>query len=152
MNDIANYLKSQDICLDLHVPDKPALFDAVGMHIERQHDLPRDWVVQSLSRREQAGSTGVGEGLAIPHARVNGLTRTLAVYVRLSSPIPFDAPDDKPVSDVLVLLVPSPANLVHLKLLSEVTQMFSDRRFRKQLRSSADAHEIVQLFTSWRPS
>src|SRR5262245_54009823 len=129
MNEIAHYLSSQDIMLHLDVADKLALFDAIGRHLEQQHALPYKWIVPSLSRREQDGCTGIGKGVAIPHARIDGLLRTLAVYVRLASPIPFDAPDGNPVLDVLVLLVPNPANLLHLKILSEISQLFSDQRF-----------------------
>ena len=149
MDSIAEYLSSQDIRLDLDAGDKRALFDAVGLLMEQEHGLPHDWVVQSLSRREQAGSTGIGEGVAIPHARVNGIGRTLAAYIRLASAISFDAPDGKPVSHVLVLLVPNPANVTHLTLLAEVTRLFSDPGFRKQVEASSDTYAIRQLFSSW---
>lgn len=59
VNDIARYLSSQDICLDLHVADRRALFDAIGRHIELEHAPPHDWVVQSLWRREKVGCTDV---------------------------------------------------------------------------------------------
>lgn len=149
MDSIAEYLSPQDIRLDLDAGHKRALFDAVGLQMEQEHGLPHDWVVQSLSRREQAGSTGIGQGVAIPHARVNGIGRTLAAYIRLASAIPFDAPDGKPVSHVLVLLVPNPANVTHLTLLAEVTRLFSDPGFRKQLEASSDTYAIRQLFSSW---
>jgi len=150
MNEIAHYLSPQDIILHLDVADKLALFDAIGRHLEQTHKLPYKWIVPSLSRREQDGCTGIGKGVAIPHARIDGLLRTLAVYVRLASPIPFDAPDGKPVSDVLVLLVPNPANIVHLKILSEISQLFSDQGFRDALHKSVSRHEVIQLFSAWR--
>jgi PTS system nitrogen regulatory IIA component len=149
LNEITKYLSAQDICLDWDVADKRALFDAIGRHVEREHYLPHDWVVQSLWRREKNGSTGVGQGVAIPHARVDGLERTLAVYVHLASAIPFDAADEKPVSHVLALLIPNPASARHLNLLSEVARLFSDHRFRERLDAAADRDEIRQLFSTW---
>lgn len=150
LNEIAKYLRAQDVCLDWDVADKGALFDAIGRHIDQEHDVPHDWVVQSLSRREQNGSTAVGKGVAIPHARVNGLERTLAVYVHLASAIPFDAPDDKPVSHVLALLIADPPSARHLNLLAEVSQLFSDQRFRERLDAAANRQEVRDLFSTWR--
>jgi PTS system nitrogen regulatory IIA component len=149
LNAIARYLSPRDIYLDLDVANKGRLFDAIGRHMQTEHALQQDWVVLSLSRREQAASTALGEGVAIPHARVSGLDRIHAVYARLKSPIAFDAPDGRPVSDVLVLLVPSPAADEHLRILAEAAHMFSDRRFRKQLRASTDPQQVVQLFATW---
>ena len=149
MNAIASSLSPQDVWLDLEIASKSELFDAIGRHMEREHSLPADRVVQSLSRRERIGSTGVGQGVAIPHARVNGMDRIQALYVRPKSPMPFDAPDGRPVSDVLVLLVPAPASDEHLKLLAEAAQMFSDRRFREHLHTCTDQRAGMQLFSSW---
>jgi PTS system nitrogen regulatory IIA component len=149
LNTIVDFLGPQDICLDLKVADKKQLFDAIGRHMEREHALPQDRVVVNLSRREQIGSTGLGHGVAIPHARIKGLNRILALYVRLKSPIAFDAPDGKPVSDVLVLLVPAPSTDEHLVMLAEATQLFSDRRFRENLHSCTDREGVMQLFSAW---
>jgi PTS system nitrogen regulatory IIA component len=106
-------------------------------------------VFESLWRREQNGSTGLGHGVAIPHARVNGLDRTLAVYVHLASAIPFEAPDDKPVSHVLALLIPNPASARHLNLLSEIARLFSDGQLRERLDAAADRNEVRQIFSTW---
>ena len=149
LSDIARYLSTCDIWLNLSVADKRGLFDAIGRHLEQEHALSHDLVVTSLSRREQAGSTAVGEGVAIPHARVSGLERIFIGYARLVSPIPFGAPDGKRVSHVLVLLVPSPATDEHLKILAEASHLFSDRRFREQLEASADRDATLQLFSTW---
>jgi PTS system nitrogen regulatory IIA component len=149
MNAIAGYLTGRDICLDMDVSNKRALFEEIGRHMEREHGLRWDRVAQSLARREQIGSTGLGQGVAIPHARVAGLARVRALYVRLKSPIQFDAPDDEPVSDVLVLLVPAPATDEHLSLLAEAMQLFSDQRFRTRLHACTEGKEIARLFSAW---
>lgn len=149
MNTLTDFLKPQDVCLDLEVASKSQLFDAVGRHMEREHAVPGDWVVQSLSRRERIGSTAMGQGVAIPHARVNGMDRIQALYLRLKSPIAFDALDDRPVSDVLVLLVPAPAVDEHLRILAEAAQMFSDRSFREHLHGCTDRQAVMQLFSTW---
>ena len=149
MNTIAQRLEPQDVCLDLEVADKYALFEEIGEHMQREHGLSQHQIAHCLFRREKAGPTGVGEGVAIPHARIEGLGSIRAAYVRLKTPISFGAPDGKPVTDVLFLLVPYPAAEEHLKLLADATRMFSDIRFRTRLHSSSDPLEVARMFTAW---
>jgi len=149
MNLITSRLGTGDILLDEEAPDKEALFEAVGRHMERVHDLPRDSVSAGLGRREMVGSTGLGEGFAIPHCRVRNLDRIRIAYLRLKAPIPFDAPDGKPVSDILVLLVPKEAADEHLKLLAEAAQLFNDKHFRAHLLQCSDPAAVKRLFDDW---
>ena len=149
MSTVAKLLSTKDIRLDMEVSSRDRLLQEIARHMECEHGMPEDWVFQSLSRREKIGSTALGEGVAIPHARIKDLQRILLAYIRLRQPIPFDAPDDKPVSDILVILVPKEATEEHLRILSEVTQMFSDRQFRQQLRQCDEAGETKQLFDDW---
>jgi len=149
MNTLAELLRSEDIYLELDVSSKPQLFEEIGRHMERAHAMPQSWVAESLSRREQAGSTGLGEGVAIPHARVKDLDRIQVAFAKLKSPIPFDAPDGKPVSDVLFLLVPKQATEAHLEILSEATRLFSNHSFRESLHACRQTQEVKRLFESW---
>lgn len=146
MNTIAQYLWPEDIVLDIEAVSKDQLFDEIGQHMEREHALSREWVVMGLSRRERVGSTGLGEGIAIPHARVENLSRIQLAYLRLKTPIPYGAPDGKPVSDVLVLLVPKQATEEHLWILAETAQMFADHRFVERLRACRHPIEVKSLF------
>ncbi len=148
MSILAQYLWPQDIILDIEVASKDELFEVIGRHMEREHALPREWVVAGLVRRERIGSTGLGEGIAIPHARVEELTRIQIAYLRLKKPIAFDAPDGKPVSDVLVILVPKLATEKHLLILADATQIFASPRFREDMHSCRHAIEVKSLFES----
>ena len=96
--------------------------------------------------------TGLGQGIAIPHGRIKGLKTPVGAFVRLGSPVQFDAPDGKPVGLVFVLLVPEAANEHHLQLLSELAQMFSDKSFREQLAGAPDAAALHGLFANWAAS
>ena len=149
MSTIAKLLSSKDIRLDMEVSSRENLFREIARHMECAHGMPQEWVFQSLTRREKIGSTALGEGVAIPHARIKDLQRIQLAYIRLRQPIPFDAPDGKSVSDVLVILVPKEATEEHLRILSEVTQMFSDPQFRQQLRQCGEAGETKRLFDGW---
>jgi len=146
---ISDLLRSEDIVLDLVVTTKRQLFDEIGRHMESRHGMPQAWVVLSLSRREEVGSTGLGEGVAIPHARIKDLERIRIAFFRLAAPIPFAAPDGKPVSDILVLLVPKQATEEHLTILADATRMFSDSRFRERLHLCDQASAVQQLFATW---
>lgn len=145
-------LSDANIVLDVDLPSRTALFHVVGELFERGSGLPADKVAASLDARERIGSTGLGQGVAIPHARMKGLDRALAAFVRTRVPIAFGAPDGKPVSDFLVLLVPSHATDVHLQILADVAARFDDRAFREQLRSCTDAAAARALFADWAPA
>jgi nitrogen PTS system EIIA component len=152
MSQIAELLPAENILLDLDAGSKASLFEAVGALFEARHGLSRRIVIDSLLAREKLGSTGLGQGIAIPHGRIRGLSQAQGAFVRLRSPIPFDAPDGKPVALIFVLLVPEQATEQHLQLLSELAQMFSESRFRDSLAAPADAAALHALFERWEPS
>lgn len=149
MNAIAELLSAATILPDLAARSKDELFAAFGRLFEAGNGLRGEQVVASLRAREKLGSTGLGQGIAIPHGRIKGLLEARGAYARLAVPIPFDAPDGKPVAQVFVLLVPEHATERHLQLLSELAQMFSDRRFREALASAPDAAAIHATFAGW---
>ena len=151
MNQIASLLPPANIQLDLAVGSKAGLFDAVGTLFEANRGLSRSTVVGSLAAREKLGSTGLGQGVAIPHGRIKGLKEALGAFVRLAQPVPFDAADGKPVDLVLALLVPEHTTEKHLEILSELAQMFGDRALREALRGTADAAALHQIISAWQP-
>jgi nitrogen PTS system EIIA component len=149
LNIFARYLSAQDVWLGLHVADRRDLFQAIGRSMQRAHAIACETVVTSLLRREHAGSTALGQGVAIPHARLAALKHIVAGYAQLARGILFDAPDAKPVLHVLVLLVPAPAADEHLEILAAAARLFSDSAFRDRLQSTADPLEVVRLFSTW---
>jgi nitrogen PTS system EIIA component len=152
MNQIAELLPAANVVLDADVADKAALFARVGAMFESNSRISAATVANSLAAREKLGSTGLGQGIAIPHGRLRGLSEAQGAFLRLAKPISFEAPDGKPVSQVFVLLVPEHATDQHLQLLSELAQMFSERPFRDRLASAADADELCALIGEWEPS
>ena len=151
MNQIAALLPPSNIVVDLDVGSKAAFFTAIGERFERSAGLPHARVAASLAAREKLGSTGLGQGIAIPHGRMARLSEAVGAFARLRAPIPFDAPDGKPVDQIFVLLVPEQATDRHLQLLSELAQMFSQRTFRERLAGAEDAAGIAELFRDWQP-
>jgi PTS system nitrogen regulatory IIA component len=152
MNKIAELLPAANIVVDAEAATKPQLFALAGRLFETSANIPHEVVAAGLTAREKLGSTGLGQGIAIPHGRMRGLKEARAAFIRLKESIAFDAPDGKPVGQVFVLLVPEQATDQHLQLLSELAQMFSERTFREQLAQARDAAGIAALIGRWQPS
>ena len=152
MNQIAALLPAANVVVDLDVATKAQFFSAIGAIFERSAGLPQAGVAASLAAREKLGSTGLGQGIAIPHGRIHGLQDALGAFARLRTPVPFDAPDGKPVDQLFVLLGPEHATDRHLQLLSELAQMFSERIFRDRLTHAPDASALADVFRSWQPA
>jgi len=144
-------LSLPNVIVDLDVSSKKRVFEKVGLLFENNHQIARSRVFDSLFAREKLGSTRLGQGVAIPHGRIKGLKEALGVLVRMKQAIPFDAPDGQPVGLIFVLLVPDRATDVHLQILSELAQMFSDKLFRERLLEAPGAPELHQLITQWQP-
>jgi PTS system nitrogen regulatory IIA component len=151
MSLVAKLLSREDVVVDLQVSSKKRLFEQVGLLFENQHALARSLVFDSLFARERLGSTGLGQGVAIPHGRIKGLKEALGALIRLAQPVPFDAPDGNAVSLVFVLLVPEKATEKHLQILSELAQMFSDKSLREAMSRAADAAALHELVAAWQP-
>jgi PTS system nitrogen regulatory IIA component len=151
MSLVAKLLPVSNVLPDLAASSKKRLFEQVGLLFENQYGIGRGVVFESLFARERLGSTGLGQGVAIPHGRIKGLKDAAGAFVRLAQPVAFDAPDGMPVSLVFALLVPEHATEKHLEILSELAQMFSDRALRESMAAAGDAAALHQVITAWQP-
>ncbi len=151
MSLVAKLLPPANVLLDLPASSKKRLFEQVGLLFENHHGIGRSLVFDSLFARERLGSTGLGQGVAIPHGRIKSLKDALGAFVRLAQPVPFDAPDGKAVNLLFVLLVPEQATEKHLQILSELAQMFSDRALREAMTAAPDPGSLHQLIAAWQP-
>lgn len=146
MSLLAQLLPPGHVLLNAELTSKKRLFEQVGLLVESSRGIARSIVFDSLFAREKIGSTGLGQGIAIPHGRIKGLKDAVGVFVRLSQPLPFDAPDGQPVSLVFALLVPEQATERHLEILSELAERFSDPDFRDGLSAATDAETVFRAF------
>lgn len=151
MNLIAKLLPESNVMIDLDVSSKKRVFEQVGLLFENNQNIGRSQVFESLFAREKLGSTGLGQGIAIPHGRIKELKDAVGAVVRTRQLVPFDAPDGQNVSIIFVLLVPDRATDMHLQILSELAQMFSEKPFREQLLAAPSAAELHRLITQWHP-
>lgn len=111
----------------------------------RSYGLDSAKVLDALLERESAGSTGVGHGVAVPHARIPGLTSMKAIFVRLDTPTAFEAVDDQPVDLVLALLAPETSGSEHLRALASVSRRLRQPELRQQLRQARTVDAIHAL-------
>ncbi len=152
MNPVGELLRRDDVRLDLDISNRDQLLEEVATLLAARHGLSTTLTLESLKVRERLGSTGVGHGFAIPHARMSQCAAATAAFVRTQFAIPFDAPDGRPVSVFLGLIVPQKASDEHLQLLATAAGMFSDRSFRERLRTSTDPNALRELLAAWPDS
>lgn len=146
MSLISDILPVENIILDLDVSSKKRVFEQVGLLIENHLGIARSEVFECLFAREKLGSTGLGQGVAIPHGRSPGLKVATGAFVRVKEAIAFDAPDGKPVKAMFILLVPEEATDLHLQVLSELAQKFSVKSIRERLFVAETNQEIHDIF------
>lgn len=123
---------------------KKRLFHDLGSLAEGCYGLPSDVVVDALIEREGLGPTGVGSGIALPHARLNQVDRVIGLFLRLEKPLNFDSVDRQPVDLVFSLLAPEDAGVDHLKALALISRTMRDANVCAKLRANYDP---VTLFT-----
>jgi len=140
---------SESVIVDLNVGSQKQLFQEMATRLIAAHDLDascRD-IVSAAIERERLGSTGVGNGVALPHARIEGLEKVVAGFARLSEPMVFDSVDGRPVDLVAFLLAPSNAAGEHLRALARVSRQLRREENRARLRSAPDAQSVFTILS-----
>jgi len=150
MNRLSAILPAAQVLVRVEATSKKRAFEEAGLLFETQHGLNRALITDSLFARERLGSTGLGHGVAIPHGRIKGLKQPMAAVFQLASVIGFDAPDEKPVSLMIFLLVPEAATQKHLEILSEIAELLSDSGLREQMQNAPDAASLYQMIAGWQ--
>lgn len=131
-----------------HTPgiSKKRLFETIARIVSNdQLSLDYDDVLDQLTAREKLGSTGLGQGIAIPHCRVEQCTEPLGTLLTLQEPLAYDAPDDIPVDLLFVLLVPAEAHQQHLDILADIARLFSQPDLCTRLRAAQDSLTLYDL-------
>lgn len=146
MSVIVDLLSPGSIISGLSVSSSKALFAQLAQTAAREYGLDAGLVVERLTERERLGSTGFGGGVAIPHARVDGLDHVVGIFAALEKPLDFNAVDDNPVDLVFCLLSPPDAGSAHLKALAQVSRWLRDRNFVAKLRGAGSHDSIYALF------
>ena len=143
--DVAKILKADAVkCLST-VSSKKRLFQELGDMAAGAYDLKSSDVASALLERESLGPTGVGQGVALPHARLPGLEKVCGLFIMIERPLDFDAVDKQPVDLVFALLAPEDAGVEHLKALAVVSRSMRNGNLCSKLRANSDAVTLHTL-------
>jgi PTS system nitrogen regulatory IIA component len=146
--DIRDFLSQSDVSFNLKARDKVQLLNDLSTRAAATLKLDKDVVAGEILKREELGSTGVGEGVAIPHARITGLKRPYGIFARLQKPIAFDAIDGEPVDVVFLLLLPDGSHGEQLNALAAIARKLRDSSTAQQIRSASNSAALYSSITA----
>lgn len=144
---IADLLVSDGVILSIRAQSKKQLFQELSAKVAPLVHLPEKRVFEIISERERLGTTGVGQGIAIPHGRHNDIEKITGLFARLSSPVEYAAVDNQPVDLVFLLLAPESAGADHLKALARVSRLLRSQIICDKLRAASSAQELFAILT-----
>lgn len=141
---ISSLLSADRIFTESEITSKKRLLEFVAEKAAEQLSLPQNIIFNKLIERERLGSTGLGQGFAVPHARLGDLQQAHACFVKLTEAINYDAMDQQPVDLIFVLFIPETSTEEHLKILANLARIFSQPEISERIRKAHSAEEIIQ--------
>jgi nitrogen PTS system EIIA component len=141
---IEDFLSPSDVITDLRASDKTSVLQELARRAAAVLRMPADAISAELLKREQLGSTGMGDGIAIPHARVAGVKSPFGMLARLKEPVDFEAVDGRPVDLVFLLLGPAAPQGEQLNVLACVARKLRDPATLKELRGAKDSQALYR--------
>lgn len=145
--ELSDLISQEGVVASLHATSKKQALLELAARAEGLTGLPQRQIFDALSERERLSSTGIGNGIAIPHAKLPGLMHLTGIFARLSTAIDFDSIDEQPVDLIFLLLAPSSAGADHLKALARVSRLLRNHTICDKLRGSHDASAMYALLT-----
>jgi len=142
---ISDFLLPSQVMIDVKASDKERLLEQLSMEAADVAGLPADEVAREIAKREELGSTGVGNGVALPHARLTSLKAPFALFARLRHAIDFDAIDGEPVDIVVLLLIPEAADSGKGNALACVARALRDTETLRKVRSAPDPEALYRV-------
>lgn len=144
---ITDILKTTNIFLDVPSSSKKQILEKIAEHVASIAKCEEQVIFDALVERERLGTTGVGKGIAIPHARLAGLSDLFCMFMRVE-PVDFEAIDAKPVDLIFCLLVPEESGADHLKALAHISKLLRDENAVSALRKAKNANEVLEVISS----
>jgi len=141
------FLNAQGVMADVRVGDKKTLLALMAARAGKITGIHERLIMDGVIAREKLGSTGVGKGIAVPHARLIGCPRVIGLFAQLHAPIEFDALDGHPVDLVFMLLSPADAGADHLQALAAISRTLRDSAMADKLRGATSADAVLALLT-----
>jgi len=145
--ELAQILVAEAVASIQNVTSKKRLLQTIAEQAEGIVEIPAHKIFEALQERELLGATGMGKGIAVPHARMAEVDQVIGFFTRLGEPVDFESVDRQPVDLVFTLLAPEDAGADHLKALARVSRTLRDEAVCRKLRSTADANAIYAILT-----
>lgn len=143
---ITDIISLDNIFVDLEVSSKKALFKEIASIIEKKSAIKQSLVLDNLNKREQLGSTAIGDGIAIPHSKVKGLKKIFSLFIRLKESVDFSAADLKKIDIIFVIIAPEESKTDHLMALSEISNFLRIKGNKEKLRKLKSIDSIYEVF------
>lgn len=150
--ELSEILSADAVVSQLNATSKKRLLQEIARVAESVYGLPGSEIFAALQERELLGPTGMGNGIAIPHARLPFLDEVKGVFIRLEKSVDYESVDRQPVDLVFALFAPEGAGAMHLKSLARVSRTLRDQTICAKLRSSDDAHAMFSILTAVQAS
>jgi PTS system nitrogen regulatory IIA component len=144
---IKDFLAASDVAIDVPAVDKVSVLSELARRAASALNLSADAVVSEIEKRDELGSTGIGGGVSLPHARLREVKKPFGLFARLKNPIEFDAVDGQPVDLVFLLLLPASSQLDQLNALAAVARKLRDRNALATLRAATSITELYRTVT-----
>ena len=145
MSDIVKYLTEDSIILDCDSKSQKNALEIISNKMSKLTSTNKDEIFEKLYEREKLGTTAFGNGIAIPHARIEGIDDAKIIILKLDQAIDFNSIDNIKVDIIISLLVPKDSNDVHIKLLSNIATLLNKEVFRDQLRQANIASDVIKI-------
>ena len=150
--EVSDILAPEAVKLVVQNTSKKRILQDLSDLVAASHGFSAAQAFDALQERESLGPTGVGHGVALPHARIEGLNRVIGAFLRLEKPIDFDSVDRQPVDLIFALFAPQSSGVEHLKALALVSRTLRDAAICTKLRANEDPATLYAILTEERPS
>ena len=145
---ISTLLSPERIFINTDISSKKRLLQFIANQVSDQFQLTESQLYTNLLDRERLGSTGLGRGFAVPHARLPNLDQAIGLFIKLDKPINFDAPDNQPVDLVFTIIIPEEAVDLHLQTLSSLARVFTQNSVCEAIRKVESSDEVIDIIDS----
>ncbi len=145
--DLGDLISPEGVVATCKANSKKQLLQELATHASRMTNVDHRIIFDTLLQRERLGSTGIGQGIAIPHGKLAPLDNIVSLFFRLETPIDFDSIDDQPVDLIFLLLVPEGAGADHLKALARISRLLREPASIEKLRSSRNPASLFAVLT-----
>ena len=148
MSEITNFLTEESIIMDCDSKSQKNTLEVISNKMAELTSTNKDEIFQKLYEREKLGTTAFGNGIAIPHARVEGIQNAKIIILKLTEAIDFNSIDGNKVDIVMSLFVPNDNNKMHVELLSSIASLLDNQVFREKIRTANTASDVMMIIDS----